>query len=228
MRTSLALLSVLVLLSLAPALVAQSAGIDVWTTKEMIGASEMGRSQLGTVGPSMAAFERDDDPTVAAHQAPLHEPIRQAYKEANEAEHLAKKKRHDEAIARYRDAVAVDPLYFQAWSNLALELKAVGKNDEAEQILRRLMQSNPEHVLVYANLVGILSGEKRYADAEVIAHQALKQHNYSFLANFVLGSLLVNEGKFGDEAKTKLEYAQARYPEAKKLLENWPAKTGTN
>jgi tetratricopeptide (TPR) repeat protein len=226
MRIFLALISG----SLLPlqALPAQNAGIDVWTTKELIGASEMGRSKLGTEGPSMLVFEKNDDPTVVAHPAPLHEPTPQALKVADQAERLAHKKRHEEAIARYRDAVAIDPLYFQAWSNLALELKAIGKLDEAEQIMRRLVQSNPEHVLVFANLVGLLGDQKRYADAEAVAHQAMKQHNYSFLANFVLGTLLVNEGKFSDEAKTKLEYAQARYPEAKKLVEHWPAKPVAN
>jgi hypothetical protein len=52
----------------------------------------------------------------------------------------------------------------------------------------------------------------------------VKLHSYSFTANYVLGSLLVNENKFSDEAKTKLQYAEVRSPEAKKLLEQWPVK----
>jgi tetratricopeptide (TPR) repeat protein len=217
-------------LLLAQALLAQkgNAGIDIWTTKELIGASEMGRSTLGTEGPSLLTFEKNDDPTVAPHPVPLHEPLRAALKVADEAEHLAKKKRHEEAIARYRQAVAIDPLYFQAWNNLGLELKTAGKADEAEQVMRRLMQSNPEHVLVFANLTGLLSDEKRYADAEAVARQGVKRHSYSFIANFVLGTLLINQGKWSDEAKTKLEYAQVKYPEAKRLLEHWPDKPALN
>jgi predicted Zn-dependent protease len=87
--------------------------------------------------------------------------------------------------------------------------------------MRHLIQSNPEHVLVFANLTSLLSDEKRYADAEAVARQGVKQHGYSFTANFVLGTLLVNENKLSDEAKTKLQYAQVKYPEAKKLLEHW-------
>jgi tetratricopeptide (TPR) repeat protein len=223
MRYVLALISGSLLL--APLLPAQSsAGIDVWKTKELLGVTEMGRSTLGTEGPDMLTFEKNDDPTVAPHPVPLHEPLRAALKAADQAEHLAKKKRHEEAIARYRDAVAIDPLYFQAWNNLGLELRAVGKTDEAEQVFRRLMQSNPEHVLVFANLTSVLSDQKRYADAEAVARQGVKLHSYSFTANYVLGSLLVNENKFSDEAKTKLQYAEVRYPEAKKLLEQWPVK----
>lgn len=217
-------------LLLAPALLAQkgNAGIDVWTTKELIGVSEIGRSHLGTEGPDMLTFEKNDDPTLSPIPLPLHEPLRAARKIADEAEHLAKKKRHDEATVRYRQAVTIDPLYFQAWNNLGLELKAVGKTDEAEQVMRRLMQSNPEHVLVFANLTGLLSDEKRYADAEAVARQGVKLHSFSFIASFVLGTLLVNEGKFSDEAKIKLEYAQVRYAEAKKLLEHWPDKGKPN
>jgi tetratricopeptide (TPR) repeat protein len=217
-------------LLLGQCLLAQNgnAGIDIWTTKELISVSEMGRSHLGTEGPSMLTFEKQDDPTVAPHPVPLHEPLRAALKAANQAEVLAKKKRHIEAIARYREAVAIDPQYFQAWNNLALQLKATGNMDEAEQVLRRLVQSNPEHVLVFANLTSLLSDQKRYADAEAVARQGAKIHKYSFLANFVLGTLLVNEGKFSEEAKTNLEYAEVRYPEAKKLVEHWPDKRANN
>ena len=118
--------------------------------------------------------------------------------------------------------MALDPLYFEAWNDLALELETAGKTDEAEQVYRRLMQSNPEHVLAFTNLADLLSSQKRYAEAEAVARQAMKLHSYSFKANLVLGTVLVNEGKWSDEAKTKLEYAQVKYPEAKSLLDRWP------
>jgi tetratricopeptide (TPR) repeat protein len=124
-------------------------------------------------------FEEDDAPTVVAHPVPPHEPLCAARKAAEEAERLAKEKRGEEAITKYREAVALDPLYFEAWNNLALELQAAGKTDEAEQVFRRLMQSNPEHVLVFTNLAALLSGQKRYAEAETVARRAMKLHSYS-------------------------------------------------
>jgi len=227
MRHALPLISGSLLL--APMLLAQgsmNAGINPWTTRALIGVSEMGHSEVGREGPPILTFEKNDDPTITAHPTPLHDPIRAALRVADDAQHLSKKKRHVEAIARYRDAVAIDPLYFQAWNNLALELETVGKTDEAEQVMRRLMQSNPEHVLVFANLASLLSRQNRFADAEDVARQALKLHNYSFTANFVLGTVLVKEGKWSDEAKIKLEYAQVKYPEAKGLLDKWPEAAG--
>ena len=81
-----------------------------------------------------------------------------------------------------------------------------------------------EHVVVFTNLAALLSGQSRYAEAEAVARQAMKLHNFSFSANYVLGSLLVNQRKFSDEAKTKLEYAQVKYAEARTLVDHWPDK----
>jgi Tfp pilus assembly protein PilF len=206
----------------------QNPGMSTAYTRMLTSVSEMGRSTVGAESSSRSLkLEEGDDPTVIAHPVTPHEPIRAARKAAEEAEHLAKKKQHGEAIAKYREALAIDPLYFEAWNNLALELQDTGKPDEAEQVFRRLMQSNPEHVLVFTNLVSLLSGQKRYADAEAVARQAMKQHNYSFKANLVLGAVLISQGKWSDEAKTKLEYAQVKYPEAKSLLDHWPGKGGS-
>ena len=200
----------------AAALLAQIRGITTPETRGTPSVDEPGRSR------GIAGFEEADEPAFARHPATPHEPLRAARKAAEKAERLAKKKQHEEAIAEYREAVALDPLYFEAWNDLALELQTSGKTEEAEQVFRRLVQSNPEHVVVFTNLATLLSSQKRYAEAEAVARQAMKLHSYSFSANLVLGTLLVNEGKFSDEAKTKLQYAQVRYPEAKKLLERWP------
>ena len=94
-------------------------------------------------------------------------------------------------------------MYFQAWNNLALELSAAGQADEAERVFRRLVNSNPEHVVVFTDLATLLSGQNRFAEAETVARQAMALHSNSFSANFVLGSVLVNQGKLSDEAKIK-------------------------
>ena len=207
-------------LTLTPVLAAQ--GISPETTRTLSEVSEMGRSTIKPDAlPRSLTFEESDDPTVAAHSVATHQPLRAARKAAEKAEHLANRKQHSEAAAQYRIAVALDPIYFEAWNNLALELQDAGRMDEAEQVFRRLMQSNPEHVLVFTNLAALLGGQKRYAEAEVVARDAMKLHSYSFKANFVMGTLLVSRGKWSDEAKTKLQYAQVRYPEAKTLLEHW-------
>lgn len=223
--TSAALLAA----SLLPVCPLSAQGISPWQTEALTAASQMGHSIIKPEGPSrLLTFEEADDPTVAANPVSPHEPLRAARKAAEKAERLAKKKRLLEAIAKYRAAVALDPLYFQAWNNLALELSAAGQTTEAERILRRLTQTNPEHVVAFTNLAAILSGQHRYAEAEDAARQAMKLHSYSFSANFILGTVLINEGKWSGEAKTKLEFAQVKYPQAKHLLEHWPVRPADN
>ena len=169
-------------------------------------------------------FEEADDPTFAAISVLPHEPPRGARKAAEIAGRLARKKRHEAAIAKYREGLAIDPLYYEAANNLALELEAVGNIADAESMFRRLMQSLPEHVLAFTNLAGLLCASRQFAEAEEVLRQAMKRHTYSFKANYMLGAVLVEEGRWSDEAQTKLEYAQLKYPAAKALLEKWPGK----
>jgi len=200
-------------------------GITTDQTRELTSALEMGHEAPQPDKPSASlTFEEADDPTIHEHAIPPHQPTPAARKAAQKALHLARKKRHDEAITLYREAVADDPLYFEAWNNLALELDAAGKTDEAIDTLRRLTHSAPQHILGFANLVAFLCRQHRYADAEVVAREAVKAHNYSFRANYMLGTILVQEGEWTDEAKTKLQYAEVKYPAAKSLLERWPAR----
>ncbi len=203
---------------------AQSAGISTETTLMMDEVSHMGGPTIKPETlPRSLTMEEGDDPTVAEHPA-AHEASAAARKAAQKGERLARKKKHLEAAAMYREATEADPLYFEAWNNLALELDAAGRKDEAIATLRRLTQLAPEHVFGFTNLATLLCQRKQYADAEAVSRQALKLHNYSFKANYMLGTVLIDEGHWNEEAKTKLEYAEVKYPEAKALLARWPAK----
>lgn len=144
------------------------------------------------------------------------------------AEHLSKKGRHEDAIAEFRSALAIDAQYYEAENNLALELEAAGKAEDAEKTLRHLMQSAPQHVLGFTNLGALLCQQHRYAEAEAVARQALERHRFSFKANFLLGTALVDQGKRTEQAKLKLEYAQVKYAQAKALLDRWPAPAMAN
>lgn len=166
--------------------------------------------------------EEGDDPTLGA-EIPAHEPPKAARKAAGKAEHLSKKGQHEEAIAEFRAALEIDPRYYEAENNLAVELEAVGKTEEAERTLRHLMDSAPEHILAFTNLATMLCQQHRYAEAEAVARQGLQRHRFSFKSNYLLGAALVDEGKWTDEAREKLQYAEVKYPEAKALLEKWPA-----
>jgi tetratricopeptide (TPR) repeat protein len=216
---------------LAPALLSQTAtkiGIDrrLGTFGQM-GTQDSTKADSASAPWRSLSAEEGDDPTLGAEIA-AHEPPKAARKTAEKAEHLSKKGHHEEAILEFRAALEIDPQYYEAENNLALELEAVGKAEEAEKTLRHLMDSAPEHILAFTNLATLLCQQHRYADAEAVARQGLKRHRFSFKSNYLLGAALVDEGKWTDEAREKLQYAEVKYPEAKALLEKWPASAAHN
>jgi predicted CXXCH cytochrome family protein len=71
-----------------------------------------------------------------------------------------------EAERYYRAAVSIDDLFYPAKANLAVLLNARGQNDEAEAILRSILDAYPEqHEVAYS--LGLLLAEMgRYIEAE--------------------------------------------------------------
>jgi len=204
-------------------------GISTERTRELNSLSELG-SEKGDASKlaRTLTFEETDDPTVGGKAIPKHDPAPAARKAAQKAEHLAKKGRHDEAVALFRQALEIDPQYYEAGNNLALELEAAGRAEEAEQTLRGLTKSAPEHVLAFTNLATLLRQQYRYGDAEGVMREALRRHPFSFKTNMLLGAALVDQGHYTEEARAKLEYAQVKYPAAKDLLSKWPVKAASN
>lgn len=167
--------------------------------------------------------ESDDDPTIAAASLG-HEPPPAARKAAERAGRLAKKGQHDKAIAEFLRALALDPQYYEAENNLALEYKDAGQPELAVSTLKHLTESAPNHALAFNNLAALLCESKRYAEAEAVERQAVKLHPFSFKANLLLATALIRQGRWTPEAKLDLQYAEAKYPEAKALLDEWPGK----
>jgi len=72
----------------------------------------------------------------------------------------------------YRTAIAIDDLFYPAKANLAVLLNAQGRNDEAEALLRSILEAYPEqHDVAYS--LGLLLAEMgRYPEAERYLAQA--------------------------------------------------------
>ncbi len=190
--------------------------------RELGEVSKMGHEQESSHDRIPLLGGPDDDPTLAAdtfqHQAPPA-----ARKIAMRAEHDAKKRQHERAIAEFQRALQIDPQYYEAENNLALEYFSIGRSDLAIEKLKQLTKSDPTHVLAFDNLAVILCRLQRFSEAEQVATQAYKMHPFSYKANYVYGSALVNQGKWTADAKQSLRYASERHPEAKQLLAKWPA-----
>jgi len=66
----------------------------------------------------------------------------------------------------YRTAIAIDDLFYPAKANLAVLLNARGLNDEAEALLRSILEAYPEQYDVAYSLGLLLAEMGRYAEAE--------------------------------------------------------------
>lgn len=131
-----------------------------------------------------------------------------ARKAAERAERFSRKREHEKAIAEFQRALQIDPEYYEASNNLALEYFSAGTPGLAIDILRSLVKSDPKHVLALDNLAIILCSLKRYPEAEAVATQAYKMHPFSYKASYVFGSALVSQGKWTPDAKQALRYAR--------------------
>jgi tetratricopeptide (TPR) repeat protein len=66
----------------------------------------------------------------------------------------------------YRQAIAIDDLFYPAKANLAVVLNAQGRNDEAEALLRSILDEDPEQHEVQYSLGLLLAEMGRYREAE--------------------------------------------------------------
>jgi tetratricopeptide (TPR) repeat protein len=74
--------------------------------------------------------------------------------------------RHDEAIATYRAALAIDPEYVDAWHGLAMAYNDLQRYPEAIEAGRRLCELSPEDTLAHTSLSRFYQAAGMIAEAE--------------------------------------------------------------
>ena len=73
---------------------------------------------------------------------------------------------HDEAIAKYKEAIALDPGYVDAWHGLAMAYNDAGRHDEAIEAGKKLCELTPDDVLAHTSLSRFYQAADRIAEAE--------------------------------------------------------------
>jgi tetratricopeptide (TPR) repeat protein len=72
----------------------------------------------------------------------------------------------DQAIARYREAIAIDPSYVDAWHGLAMAYNDAGRHDDAIEAGKKLCELTPDDVLAHTSLSRFYQAANRIAEAE--------------------------------------------------------------
>ena len=84
--------------------------------------------------------------------------------------------------------------------------------------LRTAVTVNPYAWLSYSTLAAGLLEQKKYADAELAAGQAVKFKSFSCYDEFLLGVSLIYQNKHTAEAEDSLKRSTDAYPEARALM----------
>jgi tetratricopeptide (TPR) repeat protein len=181
--------------------------------------------ELNARSPSKSStpiFDKLDDDGTTSARTPAHQPTKEALKLAEKAEKEAGRNQHEKSAEYLSAALTADPDFVEAENNLALDLLALKRPEEAIAHLRHMVATHPERVFTFNSLGVVLCDLRRYPEAETVARESMKLHPLSFTTNLILGLSLAAQGKFTKESKQALQFASAQRPEANALLKQWP------
>jgi tetratricopeptide (TPR) repeat protein len=84
----------------------------------------------------------------------------------DEAVDLIADGKSEDAVARYREAIALDPAFADAWQGLALVLNDLGRHTEAIEAGKRLCELTPDDVLAHTTLSRLYQAANLVPEAE--------------------------------------------------------------
>ncbi|MDR0781106.1 MAG: tetratricopeptide repeat protein [Pseudomonadales bacterium] len=113
---------------------------------------------------------------------------------------LVELKRADDAIAAYRESLALKPDNAQVCSNLANLLERRRERQEAEALYRQAVALKPNYATALANLGTLLSNRRAYAEAEPLLRRSLALEPTQPNAAKTLGTVLENSGRSAEAA----------------------------
>jgi tetratricopeptide (TPR) repeat protein len=88
------------------------------------------------------------------------------YELYDEAVDLVAEGRLDDAVARYREAITLDPDFADGWQGLALALNDLGRHTDAIEAGKRLCELQPDDVLAHTTLSRLYQAAGLVPEAE--------------------------------------------------------------
>ena len=118
----------------------------------------------------------------------------------------------------FRRALAFDPAYAEAHTDLGVEYINLGLLDDAIAEFRSATALDPATCVHHANLSLALMILGRFREAEPEARTAVALDGTNTKAHFLLGHLLANRPETRAAAEEHLRYAAREFPEARSAL----------
>ena len=72
----------------------------------------------------------------------------------------------EEAVAKYREALDLDPSYIDGWHGLAMAFNELGRHQEAIEAGKKLCELTPDDVLAHTTLSRLYQAAGMIAEAE--------------------------------------------------------------
>jgi tetratricopeptide (TPR) repeat protein len=138
----------------------------------------------------------------------------QAQKLFNKGEQAFAKHNLPQAADYYRQAIALDAEFVDAYIQLGAAEAALGQLPEAAEQYQKVIDIAPEHQLALPNLSIVLAKMKRFREAGEVARRALKVVPGSGRVHYILAASLLEEDGNLDEAIEHMERATSEVPRA--------------
>jgi tetratricopeptide (TPR) repeat protein len=90
----------------------------------------------------------------------------------DEAVDLVAESKLDDAVVKYREAIALDAEFADGWQGLALALNQLERHPEAIEAAKRLCELTPDDVLAHTTLSRIYQAAGMVPEAEAAGAQA--------------------------------------------------------
>ena len=111
---------------------------------------------------------------------------------------------HDEAIAKFQEAIGILPTCFNCYNNIAYSYTMKKDNAKAEEAYKKSIEVKPDDAAAYVGLAGIYFNGGKAAEAKPLVEKAVQVDPSNADAHYIYGMTLVAT----DAAKAKAEFEE--------------------
>lgn len=122
----------------------------------------------------------------------------------DEGVQLSNAGQHDEAIAKFNEAIAIIPTCYNCYNNIAFSYTAKKDYANAETAYKKSMEVKPDDAAAYVGLAGIYFNTGKAGDAKPLVEKAVSLDPSNADAHYIYGMTLVSESP----AKAKTEFEE--------------------
>ena len=122
----------------------------------------------------------------------------------DEGVQLSNAGQHDQAIAKFNEAIAIIPTCYNCYNNLGFSYTVKKDYASAETAYRKSMELKPDDAAAYVALAGLFFNTGKAADAKPLVEKAVTLDPSNADAHYIFGMTLVTE----NAAKAKSEFEE--------------------